>query len=119
MDVVDVLCGTLPMFVGVVVVSALGMVLMFWSESKYVALMELSSSKRSVGGMWMRLEWYVYWAVTDVFDSGGRCCPCHGRSCLRLTPSMLFSGPKPGVVVLEVISPYGPLGGRGPDPHRV
>ena len=30
----DVLCGSLPMYVEVVVVSALGLVLMFWSESE-------------------------------------------------------------------------------------
>lgn len=34
MIVVDVLCGSLPMYVGMVVVSALGTVLMFWSESE-------------------------------------------------------------------------------------
>ena len=37
------------MFVGVVVVSALNMVLMFCSESEYAALMELISPRRCVG----------------------------------------------------------------------
>ena len=40
------------MFVGVVVVSALGTVLMFWSESEYVALVELGSPRRCVCRRW-------------------------------------------------------------------
>ena len=51
-DVGFVLCGTLPMFVGVVMVSALVVVLMFWSESKYAALMELISPRRCVCRKW-------------------------------------------------------------------
>ena len=43
---------TLPMFVGVVVVSSILLVLMFWSESKYAALMELLCPRRSVGRKW-------------------------------------------------------------------
>ena len=52
-EVGDVLCGTLPIFVGVVVVSALGTVLMFWSESDYAALTELGSPRRCVCRKWI------------------------------------------------------------------
>ena len=51
-DVGGVLCGTLPMFVGVVVVSALGTALMFWSEADYAALIELVSPRRCVCREW-------------------------------------------------------------------
>ena len=30
------------------------------------------------------------WDVTDVCGSGGGKYPCHGRSCIGLTPYMLF-----------------------------
>ena len=51
-DVGGVLCGTLPMFVGFVVVNALGTVLMFWSESVYAALIELVGPRRCVCREW-------------------------------------------------------------------
>ena len=42
-------------------------------------------------GSGIRRERYLDRAITDVCGSEVRCCPCHGRSCLGLTPHVLFS----------------------------
>ena len=42
-------------------------------------------------GSGIRLEWSLNRVIIDVCGSEVRCCPCHGRSCLGLTPYVLFS----------------------------
>ena len=72
------------------VVSALGTVLMFWSESEYAALVELRSPRRCVCRKWSPPLVGLCGTFTDVCRSGGGKCPCYGRSCSGLTPYMLF-----------------------------